>query len=36
VYVGPEAPDNADLFDECRLGTATEAVPGLFRVSPSA
>lgn len=35
VYVGPEAPDNADLFDECRLGTATEAVPGLFRVSPS-
>ena len=36
VYVGPEAPDNADLFDECRLGTATEAVPELFLVSPSA
>jgi NAD-dependent deacetylase len=36
VYVGPEAPDNADLFDECRLGTATEVVPELFRVSPSA
>ena len=36
VYVGPEPPENADLFDECRLGTATEAVPGLFRVSPSA
>jgi NAD-dependent deacetylase len=35
VYVGPEAPDNAQLFDECRLGTATEAVPGLFRVSES-
>ncbi len=36
VYVGPEAPDNANLFDECRLGTATEAVPGLIRVSASA
>jgi NAD-dependent deacetylase len=36
VYVGPEAPDNADLFDECRLGTATAAVPGLIRVSSSA
>jgi len=36
VYVGPEAPDNAELFDECRLGTATEAVPELFRVAPSA
>ena len=30
VYVGPEVPDNADAFDECRLGTATEVVPGLF------
>jgi NAD-dependent deacetylase len=30
IYVGPEAPDNADSFDECRLGTATEVVPGLF------
>jgi NAD-dependent deacetylase len=31
VYVGPEAPDNARAFDECRLGAATEVVPGLFR-----
>ena len=36
VYVGPEPPENVDLFDECRLGTATEAVPELFRVAPSA
>ncbi|HYQ05131.1 MAG TPA: Sir2 family NAD-dependent protein deacetylase [Polyangiaceae bacterium] len=35
VYVGPEAPENAELFDECRLGAATEAVPGLIRVSHS-
>ncbi|MET0594227.1 MAG: Sir2 family NAD-dependent protein deacetylase [Polyangiaceae bacterium] len=33
IYVGPEAPDNASAFDECRLGKATEAVPGLFRVA---
>ena len=32
VYVGPERPDNASAFDECRLATATQAVPGLFRV----
>jgi NAD-dependent deacetylase len=32
IYVGPEIPDNADAFDECRLGPATEAVPGLFAV----
>jgi NAD-dependent deacetylase len=31
VYVGPEEPDNADAFDECRLGKAGDAVPGLFR-----
>jgi NAD-dependent deacetylase len=31
VYVGPERPDNADLFDQCRLGNASEVVPGLFR-----
>jgi NAD-dependent deacetylase len=31
VYVGPEAPDNARAFDECRLGAATQVVPGLFR-----
>jgi NAD-dependent deacetylase len=31
VYVGPEAPDNAGAFDECRLGKATMAVPTLFR-----
>jgi NAD-dependent deacetylase len=30
VYVGPEAPDNAESFDECRLGNAGEAVPTLF------
>ncbi|HEY6463370.1 MAG TPA: NAD-dependent deacylase [Polyangiaceae bacterium] len=30
VYVGPEAPDNASSFDECRLGKAGDAVPGLF------
>ncbi len=30
VYVGPEEPDNADMFDECRLGKAGEVVPGLF------
>jgi NAD-dependent deacetylase len=32
VYVGPERPDNADAFDECRLGTAVEIVPTLFDV----
>jgi NAD-dependent deacetylase len=31
IYVGPEAPDNAALFDECRLGTAGEVVPRLFQ-----
>jgi NAD-dependent deacetylase len=30
VYVGPEEPDNAHAFDECRLGGASEVVPGLF------
>jgi NAD-dependent deacetylase len=30
IYVGPERPDNAFAFDECRLGTATQVVPGLF------
>jgi len=30
VYVGPEAPDNAGAFDECRLGKATMVVPTLF------
>jgi NAD-dependent deacetylase len=30
IYVGPEPPDNAAAFDECRLGKATEAVPTLF------
>jgi len=30
VYVGPEQPDNAGMFDECRLGKASEAVPALF------
>ena len=31
VYVGPERPDNAHAFDECRLGKAGDVVPGLFR-----
>lgn len=30
VYVGPELPENAESFDECRLGTATAVVPKLF------
>lgn len=33
VYVGLEEPENADAFDECRLGKATEIVPDLFRVA---
>ncbi|MEO7113919.1 MAG: NAD-dependent deacylase [Polyangiaceae bacterium] len=32
IYVGPEEPDNADEFDECRLGKASAVLPGLFRV----
>ena len=30
IYVGPEEPDNAAMFDECRLGRAGEVVPTLF------
>ncbi len=30
IYVGPEPPDNASSFDECRLGNAGDAVPRLF------
>ena len=30
VYVGPEEPDNAAMFDECRLGKAGDVVPRLF------
>ena len=30
VYVGPEEPDNAGAFDECRLGKAGDVVPALF------
>jgi NAD-dependent deacetylase len=30
IYVGPEEPDNARTFDECRLGPAGQVVPGLF------
>jgi NAD-dependent deacetylase len=30
VYVGPERPDNAEAFDECRLGKAGEVLPTLF------
>jgi NAD-dependent protein deacetylase/lipoamidase len=33
VYVGPEAPDNAPMFDECRLGRAGEVVPLLFKAA---
>jgi NAD-dependent deacetylase len=29
-YVGPEAPVNRSLFDECFLGKAGELLPGLF------
>jgi NAD-dependent deacetylase len=32
VYVGPERPDNAHAFDECRLGKAGEVLPSLFEV----
>jgi NAD-dependent deacetylase len=32
VYIGPEEPDNASMFDECRLGRAGDAVPSLFEV----
>jgi NAD-dependent deacetylase len=30
IYVGPEEPDNAGVFDECRLGKAGEAVPAML------
>ena len=30
IYIGPEAPENASEFDECRLGKAGEAVPHVF------
>jgi NAD-dependent deacetylase len=30
VYVGLERPDNAHSFDECRLGKASQLLPGLF------
>jgi len=30
VYVGPERPDNAGTFDECRLGKAGDVLPSLF------
>lgn len=30
VYVGLEEPDNVEMFDECRLGKAGDAVPALF------
>ncbi|MGD0527650.1 MAG: hypothetical protein ABSE49_21130 [Polyangiaceae bacterium] len=33
VYVGPERPDNARVFDECRLGKAGEVLPTLFEVT---
>jgi NAD-dependent deacetylase len=30
IYIGPEEPENAEAFDECRLGKAGDVVPGLF------
>jgi NAD-dependent deacetylase len=30
IYVGPEVPDNAAGFDECRIGKAGEVMPSLF------
>ncbi len=30
VYVGPELPDNADAFDEVRMGKAGDVLPTLF------
>jgi NAD-dependent deacetylase len=30
IYVGPEEPENASAFDECRLGKAGDVVPHLF------
>ena len=35
VYVGPEAPANADAFDDVRLGKAGEVVPSLFEAGAS-
>jgi len=35
IYVGPEEPDNAYAFDECRLGGAVLAVPQLFGATPA-
>jgi NAD-dependent SIR2 family protein deacetylase len=32
VYVGLERPENADAFDEVRLGKAGEVLPALFEV----
>jgi NAD-dependent deacetylase len=32
IYIGPEEPDNALAFDECRLGNAAAAVPASFAV----
>ncbi|HEY2517994.1 MAG TPA: Sir2 family NAD-dependent protein deacetylase, partial [Polyangiaceae bacterium] len=32
LYVGPEEPDNAEAFDECRLGKAGDVLPSLFGV----
>jgi NAD-dependent deacetylase len=30
IWVGPETPENAEGFDEVRLGTAVQVVPSLF------
>jgi NAD-dependent deacetylase len=31
VYVGPEEPENATGFDECRIGNAGAVMPTLFQ-----
>jgi NAD-dependent deacetylase len=32
IYIGPEAPENAGMFDECRIGKAGEVLPSLFAI----
>jgi len=31
IYIGPEEPDNAGAFDECRIGKAGEVLPRMFQ-----
>lgn len=30
IYVGPQEPENADAFDECRIGKAGDVLPRMF------